>query len=462
MPPLPDRSGGRCRTRPTSSSSAAATPGSTRPASSPRRGARSPSLEAHTLGLGRLDAQRRHRPPRLQVGPAPSSSSATARRPAGRCTARRSTRYDARQAADRRRGDRLRVPRVRLPRARLGAVARRRPPAAARRPAAVGVDGAVVPRERLARRDRLGRLPRRAGGPAAAGCSTRASTSPAWSRPPSGPARTSTRASARGRSGARRTAGSSSRPSAARSSRGTSFVATNGYTDGVAPTLRRRVIPIGSYIIATEPLPEELARSSRRRAGRSSTRRTSSTTGTSRPTAGWSSAAGPASCRRTSTGPRRSSTGACSRSTRSSPATGSSTRGAATSASRSTGCRTSGGRGRRDVRDGLLRDRRGADDRTSARRSGSGWPAAPAPALARLQFPLVPAPYEGRPWFLPFAGEWFRLKDRARPGRAREDRLPDLATEHRLGQPRGGLGGGRPARCLRLGLAQRPPDRAGA
>jgi hypothetical protein len=23
----------------------------------------------------------------------------------------------------------------------------------------------------------------------------------------------------------------------------------------------------------------------------------------------------------------------------------------------------------------------------------------------------VPAPYEGRPWFLPFAGEWFRLQD---------------------------------------------------
>ena len=35
-----------------------------------------------------------------------------------------------------------------------------------------------------------------------------------------------------------------------------------------------------------------------------------------------------------------------------------------------------------------------------------------APVLARLKFPLVPAPYEGRPWFLPFAGEWFRLQDR--------------------------------------------------
>ena len=31
--------------------------------------------------------------------------------------------------------------------------------------------------------------------------------------------------------------------------------ATNGYTDGAAPALRRRLVPIGSYIIATAPLP---------------------------------------------------------------------------------------------------------------------------------------------------------------------------------------------------------------
>jgi glycine/D-amino acid oxidase-like deaminating enzyme len=33
------------------------------------------------------------------------------------------------------------------------------------------------------------------------------------------------------------------------------FVATNGYTGQATPALRRRLIPIGSYIIATEPLP---------------------------------------------------------------------------------------------------------------------------------------------------------------------------------------------------------------
>ncbi len=38
------------------------------------------------------------------------------------------------------------------------------------------------------------------------------------------------------------------------------FAATNGYTGGLTPTLQRRIIPIGSYIIATEPLDSELAR----------------------------------------------------------------------------------------------------------------------------------------------------------------------------------------------------------
>ncbi len=36
------------------------------------------------------------------------------------------------------------------------------------------------------------------------------------------------------------------------------IVATNGYTTGLTPWLQRRVIPIGSYVIATEPLPQDL------------------------------------------------------------------------------------------------------------------------------------------------------------------------------------------------------------
>ena len=43
---------------------------------------------------------------------------------------------------------------------------------------------------------------------------------------------------------------------------------------------------------------------------------------------------------------------------------------------------------------------------------GPGWPAERRRRWRELKFPLVPAPYEGRPWFLPFAGEWFRLQDR--------------------------------------------------
>jgi glycine/D-amino acid oxidase-like deaminating enzyme len=37
-------------------------------------------------------------------------------------------------------------------------------------------------------------------------------------------------------------------------------VATNGYTDGVVRGLRSKVIPVGSYSIVTEPLPEDLQR----------------------------------------------------------------------------------------------------------------------------------------------------------------------------------------------------------
>ncbi len=36
-------------------------------------------------------------------------------------------------------------------------------------------------------------------------------------------------------------------------------IATNGYTGDVTPQLQRRVVPVGSYIIATEEMPEDLA-----------------------------------------------------------------------------------------------------------------------------------------------------------------------------------------------------------
>ena len=68
--------------------------------------------------------------------------------------------------------------------------------------------------------------------------------------------------------------------------------------------------------------------------------------------------------------------------------------------------------GRRRLRAGLLRDRGGAHDRPWDAGRRLARPASPAPALTKLGFPLVPAPYEGQPWFLPFVGEWYRLKDR--------------------------------------------------
>ncbi|HEY3911323.1 MAG TPA: FAD-binding oxidoreductase [Stellaceae bacterium] len=44
-------------------------------------------------------------------------------------------------------------------------------------------------------------------------------------------------------------------------SAGDLVIATNGYTGGLTPALRRRVVPIASHIIATEELPPDLARS---------------------------------------------------------------------------------------------------------------------------------------------------------------------------------------------------------
>jgi glycine/D-amino acid oxidase-like deaminating enzyme len=188
-------------------------------------------------------------------------------------------------------------------------------------------------------------------------------------------------------------------------------VGTNGYTDGVVPSLRRRVIPIGSYIIATEPLPEELARtlSPKGRAffdtknflyywhvsedrrmvfgGRASFLPTSvdHTAGILhrgmlevhpqlagyRVDYAWGGNVGFTFDRMPHVGRRDGITyamGCCG-----------------TGVALMTGLGTAVGEW-----------------------LGGG----PAPALSQLAFPLVPAPYEGRPWFLPFAGEWFRLQDR--------------------------------------------------
>jgi len=190
------------------------------------------------------------------------------------------------------------------------------------------------------------------------------------------------------------------------------FVATNGYTDGVVPSLRRRIIPIGSYIIASEPLPAELARelSPNGRAFFD----------TKNFLYYWHVSAD----RRMVFGGRASFM----------PTTIDRTaailwRGLLEVHPQMAGHRIEyawGGNvgftfdrmphvGR--TRDGVTYAMgccgTGVALMTNLGTKVGAWLAGgEAPALASLRFPLVPAPYEGRPWFLPFAGEWFRLQDR--------------------------------------------------
>jgi glycine/D-amino acid oxidase-like deaminating enzyme len=189
------------------------------------------------------------------------------------------------------------------------------------------------------------------------------------------------------------------------------LVATNGYTDGVAPALRRRVIPIGSYIIATEPLSEDLAKevsptgrayfdtrnflnywhvSADRRllfGGRvsffpTSVDRTAKLlyrrmlevhpqVAGSRVEYSWGGKVGITMDRMPHIGRMGGVMYAMGYS--------------------GTGVVLSTYLGTR-----------------AAEWMGGG----DAPALSKLRFPIVPAPFEGRPWFLPVVGEWFRALDR--------------------------------------------------
>jgi glycine/D-amino acid oxidase-like deaminating enzyme len=190
------------------------------------------------------------------------------------------------------------------------------------------------------------------------------------------------------------------------------FVATNGYTDGVVPSLRRRIIPIGSYIIASEPLPADLAHelSPNGRAFFD----------TKNFLYYWHVSAD----RRMIFGGRASFL----------PTTIDRTaailwRGLVDVHPQMADYRIEyawGGNvgftfdrmphvGR--TRDGVAYAMgccgTGVALMTNLGTKVGEWLAGgEAPALAMLRFPLVPAPYEGRPWFLPFAGEWFRLQDR--------------------------------------------------
>jgi glycine/D-amino acid oxidase-like deaminating enzyme len=189
------------------------------------------------------------------------------------------------------------------------------------------------------------------------------------------------------------------------------LVATNGYTDGAAPSLRRRIIPIGSYIIATEPLPEDLAHEL-------------SPTGRAYfDTRNFLSYWHVSADRRLIFGGRVSFF----------PTTVDRTakllfRRMLDIHPQVAGYRVEFSWGGKI---GMTFDRMPHVGRTggvmyamgccgsgvvllhwlgtrAAEWMGGGEP----PALAKLGFPLVPAPYEGRPWFLPVVGEFFKAKDR--------------------------------------------------
>jgi glycine/D-amino acid oxidase-like deaminating enzyme len=188
-------------------------------------------------------------------------------------------------------------------------------------------------------------------------------------------------------------------------------VGTNGYTDGAVPALRRRIIPIGSYIIATEPLPEELARSLSPK-GRAFFDTKNflyywHVSEDRRMIFGGRASFLPTSVDRTARILHR---------------------GLLEVHPQLAGFRVEyawGGNvgftfdrmphvGQHDgVTYAMGCCGTGVALMTSLGTAVGRWLAGgEPPALARLKFPIVPAPYEGRPWFLPFAGEWFRLQDR--------------------------------------------------
>jgi len=189
------------------------------------------------------------------------------------------------------------------------------------------------------------------------------------------------------------------------------IVATNGYTDGAAPAIRRRILPISSFIIVTEPLAEDLA-SDVSPNGRMFFDTKNflyywRLTPDRRLLFGGRASMWPTTVRRTAAILHR---------------------GMLRVHPQLAGVRVAYAWGGKV---GFTFDRMPHVGRTGGVAyavgcCGSGvailpwlgervaeWVGGGAPpALAALRFPLVPAPYEGRAWFLPLAGEWWKTKDR--------------------------------------------------
>jgi glycine/D-amino acid oxidase-like deaminating enzyme len=189
------------------------------------------------------------------------------------------------------------------------------------------------------------------------------------------------------------------------------LVAVNGYADGALPAARRRLIPIGSYIVATEPLPADLA-AELAPTGRAffDTRNFLSywhITADRRMLFGGRVSFFPTSVDRTARLLHRRMIEvhpqlAGYRIDYSWGGKVALTMDRMPHVRRFGGVMTAGGYSGTGVAMSTWLGTRAAEW------MGGGAP----PALAKLRFPLVPAPYEGRPWFLPLVGEVFRARDR--------------------------------------------------
>jgi glycine/D-amino acid oxidase-like deaminating enzyme len=194
-------------------------------------------------------------------------------------------------------------------------------------------------------------------------------------------------------------------------------VGTNGYTNGLVPALRRRVIPVGSYIIATEPLSEAIARELSPK-GRVFFDTKNflyywRLTADRRMVFGGRASFIPTTVERTARILHRGLVEVHPqlRDARIDYAWGGTL---AFTFDRMPHVGRMGG-----VTYALGCCGTGVALMTHLGYKVAEWlGGGPAPAVARLRFPLVPAPYEGRAWFLPMVGEWYRLKDRL-AGRAR-------------------------------------------
>ena len=189
------------------------------------------------------------------------------------------------------------------------------------------------------------------------------------------------------------------------------FVGTNGYTDGFVPSLRRRIIPIGSYIIATEPLSADLAHELSPK-GRVFFDTKNflfywRVTPDRRMVFGGRASFIPTSVDRTARILHRGLVEVHPQ-LRDTPIDYAWGGNVGFTFDRMPHVGRLGG-----VSYAMGYCGTGVVMSTYLGAKVAEWlGGGPAPALARLRFPLVPAPFEGRPWFLPFVGEWFRLNDR--------------------------------------------------